>query len=380
MRVELPLLLLVLSLPAGAADGRPAFGRATGSPMHGCTCSCLDHDGTCLFGENFDFPFKETLLFVNKRNVVKTGWEPGLTGKVARWTSRYGSVTFNLAGYQQPFGGMNEAGLVVGSMYLAEGGTTPVDERPTLSGGLWVQYQLDNSATVKEVLASETTIRHFGIFMHYLFCDRTGECATVEYLDGKLVSHTGPSMPVKVLANDGYRGSVEAWRSRQPADDAQRRFQDAADKVSEHARDASAVSGGEKPGAAAAHAAAVEYVFQVQSIVSRASTVWTAVFDPRNLRVYFRTGRDPRIREIAFAKLDFTSRTPVRMLDVNADLAGDISERLPEYSHEQSLAHSLAYNRALSGIFPAIYGMADEAVEVMLGWAEKWKEEPGNGK
>ncbi len=375
MRVELPLLLLVLSLPAGAADPGPAGGPATGSPMHGCTCSCLDHDGTCLFGENFDVPFKETLLFVNKRNVVKTGWEPGLTGKVARWTSRYGSVTFNLAGYQQPFGGMNEAGLVVGSMYLAEGGTTPVDERPTLSGGLWVQYQLDNSATVKEVLASEATIRHFGIFMHYLFCDRTGECATVEYLDGKLVSHTGPSMPVKVLANDGYRGSVEAWRSRQPADDAQRRFQDAADKVSEHARNASAVSGGEKPGAAAAHAAAVEYVFHVQSIVSRPSTIWTAVFDNQSRRVLFRTAGDPRIREIDLARLDFSSRTPVRMLDVNADLAGDITDRLPEYSHERSLAHSLAYNRALSGIFPGVAGMADEAVEVMLGWAEKWKEE-----
>ncbi len=379
MRSALSLLLLVLCLRTDAAGRTPVTGSTGGAPMHGCTCACLDHDGACIFGENFDFPFREgTLLFVNKRNVTKTGWEPGLTGKVARWTSRYGSVTFNLAGYQQPFGGMNEAGLAVGSMYLAEGGTTRTDARPTLSGGLWVQYQLDNFATVKEVLASEANIRHFGIFMHYLFCDRTGECATVEYLDGKLVSHTGPTMPVKVLADTGYQGAVEAWRNHSPSGDAQLRFHDAADKLSEYARTVSAGSQGEKSGASA-DAAAVQYVLHVQSIVSRPSTVWTAVYDTRNLRVYFRTGRDPRIREIAFAKLDFSSRTPVRMLDIDTELVGDISDRLPEYSHELSLAHSLAYNRALSGIFPGVSGMADEAVEVMLGWAEKWKEEPGDG-
>lgn len=380
MRFELSCLLLVLSFRAGASEPATATGSAAGSPMHGCTCTCLDHDGSCIFGENFDFPFKKTLLFVNKRNVVKTGWDAGSTGQVARWTSRYGSVTFNLTGYQHPFGGMNEAGLVVGSMYFAEGGTTPFDARPTLSGGLWVQYQLDNFATVKEVLASEATIRHFGVFMHYLFCDRTGECATIEYLNGKLVSHTGPTLPVKVLADSGYQGSVEAWRSHRPSDDAQLRFQKAADELSEHARKVSAGSQAETSGSANADASAVQYAFHVQSSVSRPSTVWTAVYDSKNLRVYFRTSADPRIREIAFEKLDLSSRTPVRMVDLDADLVGDISDRIPEYSHERSLAHSLAYNRALSGIFPGVFGMADEAVEVMLGWAEKWKGETGDGQ
>jgi len=373
MRFELSWLLLVLSLPAVAVEPMPAAGPATDRAMHGCTCSCLDHEGTCIFGQNFDFPFRKALLFVNKRNVVKAGWEPGITGEVARWTSRYGSVTISQAGYQQPWGGMNEAGLMVGSMYHAAGGTTRVDARPTLSGGLWVQYQLDNSATVKDVIASEVKIRHFGIFMHYLFCDRTGECAVIEHLDGKLVAHTGPTLPVKVAANDGYRDSLEAWRSRQPSDDAQVRFRDAADKVSELARSASARSQAPEPGAASADVTAVQGAFDVQACVARPSTVWTGVYDSKNMRVYFRTGHDPRIREIAFAKLDFSKATPVRMLDLDADLAGDISDRLPEYSHEQSLEQSLAYNRALAGVFPEVSGMADEAVEVMLGWAEKWK-------
>ncbi len=373
MRLELSTLLLVLSLPAAAVGPTPAPGSAGDASVHGCTCSCPDHEGTCTFGQNFDFPFRKALLFVNKRNVVKTGWEPGTTGEVARWTSRYGSVTISQAGYQQPWGGMNEAGLMVGSMYHAAGGATRVDARPTLSGGLWVQYQLDNSATVKDVIASEAKIRHFGIFMHYMFCDRTGECAVIEHLDGTLVTHTGPTLPVKVVANDGYLDSLEAWRSGRPSDDAQVRFRDAADRVSELARTASARSKTAEPGTASADAAAVRETFEVQACVARPSTVWTGVYDNKNMHVYFRTGRDSRIREIAFAKLDFSTATPVRMLDLDADLAGDISERLPEYSHEHSLAQSLAYNRALAGIFPGVSGMSDEAVEVMLGWAEKWK-------
>jgi len=376
MRPALSTLLVVLSVRAAAVEPAVPSGSAADSPMHGCTCTCVDHAGTCIFGENFDFPFKKTLLFVNKRNIAKTGWDASITGAVARWTSRYGSVTFNLAGYQQPFGGMNEAGLVVASMYLAEGGTTPFDARPTLSSGLWVQYQLDNFATVKEVLASEASIRHFGIFMHYLFCDRTGECATVEYLGGKLVSHTGPTMPVKVLADTGYTSGVEAWRSGQPADDAQVRFRDAAVKLTEHAREAPVA----EAGAAGAHAAAVDFVLEVQASVARPSTVWTAVYDNEDLRVTFRTSRDPRLREIALARLDFSGRTPVRMLDLDADLVGDITDRLPEYSHERSLAHSLQYNHALTGVFPGVSGMSDEAVEVMLGWAEKWKEQAPDGK
>jgi choloylglycine hydrolase len=376
-RVVLSLLLLLLSLRADAAERIPAPGAH--SPIHGCTNTCLVHDGSCIFGQNFDFAFPGTLLFVNKRNVMKTGWNPGTTGEVARWTSRYGSVTFNLMGYQNPFSGMNEAGLVGSSMYLPEGGETRSDARPDLAEGLWLQYQLDNFATVKEVLASEATVRRYFIRMHFLFCDRTGECATIEHLDGKVVNHTGPTLPVKALTNSTYEDSLAAWRNGRPSDDSLLRFNTAADQLSDYARHVEELRAAN---AKVDDAAAVQYAFRVQSSVSNPGTVYTAVFDTKNLRVHFKTTRDPRIREITLARLDFSGRTPVRMLDVHADVEGDISERLPAYSHEQSLAHSLAYRRAAPGIFTFVPPMAEEAVEVMLGWTEKWvpKEEAGNGE
>ena len=85
-------LLLVLAgcgLPGGA--GLPPAGRA-------CTSFCLDNGGQAVFGTNYENEIWEGLLFVNKRGVTKTGWEPSTAGTYARWTSRHGSVTFNLAG------------------------------------------------------------------------------------------------------------------------------------------------------------------------------------------------------------------------------------------------------------------------------------------
>lgn len=36
---------------------------------------------------------------------------------------------------------------------------------------------------------------------HWLVCDSTGQCATVEFLKGKTVYHTGDELPVKALTN-----------------------------------------------------------------------------------------------------------------------------------------------------------------------------------
>jgi choloylglycine hydrolase len=372
MRTLLSLLLLVVSLHAAATE--PAAAAAPGAePIHFCTTTCLDHGGTCIFGENFDFPVSRTLVFVNKRGMVKHGFDPGMTGEVARWTSRYGSVTFNMMGFGQPFSGMNEAGLVGATMYLPSGGMTRFDARPSLSAFFWVQYQLDNFATVREVVDSAAKIRNSGAFVHYLFCDRTGECATIETFGGKLVVHRGASLPVKALANATYQESLDAWRGGGSTyDDAVNRFRIAADLLTAHARQDAGRRQVDATSPANADAAAVHYAFYVQSSVSRPSTVWTAVFDNKNLQVHFMTPRDPRVRQITFARLDFSGATPARMLDVHAEVSGDISDELPAYSHDESLAHSLHMARAMPGILPGVPGMADEAVEVMLGWVERF--------
>jgi len=60
------------------------------------------------------------------------------------------------------------------------------------------------------------------------------------------------------------------------------------------------------------------------------------------LRVHFRTDRNPRVRYLDLAAIDFSCRTPVRLLDVHADLSGDVGDELTAYTHEVSLNHSLS--------------------------------------
>lgn len=82
-----------------------------------CTTFCLKNDGEVLFGKNYDWMIGDGLLFVNKRGVVKAATAEGAPHP-AKWVSKYGSVTFNQYGRENPSGGMNESGLVIELMWL----------------------------------------------------------------------------------------------------------------------------------------------------------------------------------------------------------------------------------------------------------------------
>jgi penicillin V acylase-like amidase (Ntn superfamily) len=81
-------------------------------------------------------------------------------GRPAVWTSKFGSVTFNQYGREMPFGGMNEAGLVIGTMGLFKKNKFPTpDSRPSIFVQHSLQYQLDNHDSVDEVVHSESQLR-----------------------------------------------------------------------------------------------------------------------------------------------------------------------------------------------------------------------------
>jgi len=154
------------------------------------------------------------------------------------------------------------------------------------------------------------------------------------------VSHTGRTMPVKVLANGTYDESVENWRERTYEGDYLARFSIAADLVRSYALQVSNRERSARLHAADADAGAVHYSFYIQSSVSRQGTAWTIVFDSKNQRIYFTTRRNPRTRWVDLRRLDFSGRTPVRMLDIQAELEGDVTDRFADYSHELSMAHT----------------------------------------
>ena len=121
-----------------------------------CSGFQLNHAGQILVGKNYDYMVPDGLIMANKRGLKKTAmpyfWSddtPAGVGTPARWTAKHGSITFNQYGRELPAGGMNEKGLVVESMGLFGAGKYPdPDKRPSILMWQWIQYQLDNSATV----------------------------------------------------------------------------------------------------------------------------------------------------------------------------------------------------------------------------------------
>ena len=169
--------------------------------------------------------------------------------------------------------------------------------------------------------------------------DKSGKCAVIEFLAGKMVVYTGDTMPVMALTNSRYAESLEYWKKgAAPRFDPSKsftRFFRAANMVREYGAKAS------RP--------PVDYAFNILLQVSQSSkssnvgrtlyrtvyrTVWSVVYDQNNLRINFITETNKKIRTVNMNKFDFSCGTPVRVLDANADLAGDVTDKFQDYTQK----------------------------------------------
>lgn len=299
----------------------------TGQP---CTTFCIDRGDHPVVGKNYDWGVGDGLVIINKRGVSKTALSSNADfGQPANWTSKYGSITFNQYGRETPMGGMNEAGLVVELMMLRGTEYPAPDSRPMISNLQWIQYQLDNFDSVGEVISSDAHVRIYprGSGLHYLVCDKVGNGASIEFIGGKLVYHTKKTMPVKVLTNDTYAECIELFKQgKLPALDIGRsveRFMRAATMVKDYDPKGSS--------------SAVDYAFDILKTVRQSvgnPTQWSIVYDMQNLRVYFRTLTNQEIRYIDFKSFDLSCATPVKVLDINADLSGDVTYSFIDYTKQ----------------------------------------------
>jgi len=292
-----------------------------------CSTFCLDHNSQPVFGKNYDWMVEDGLVIVNKRNVIKASAEeePSIS-----WTSKYGSVTFNQYGREFTHGGINEAGLVVELMWLSKTIYPAPDSRSGLNCLQWIQYQLDNFSTVAEVIASDSQIRIVSneAPLHYLVCDSTGTCASIEFLEGKMVAHTGETMPFKALTNSPYAQSVEFLKQHKgfggttpigTTTSSLHRFARAANMLKNHEPTTSEGT--------------VEYAFDILANVAQAQyTKWSIVYDIAKQHVYFRTFANPQIRYFDLKTFNFSCGSPVMVLDINADGSGEVSNRFVEYT------------------------------------------------
>ena len=168
-----------------------------------------------VFGRNYDWVSGSGMVNTNLRGLAKTSFQMR-EGKTISWVSQYGSITFNQYGKEFPTGGMNEKGLVVELMWLDETVYPAPDSRPAISVLQWIQYQLDNSTTIEEVIATDKILRIATVGatpLHYLVADKQGKAATIEFLDGRMIVYRGKDLSIPVLTNSTYQTSLSHFKS-----------------------------------------------------------------------------------------------------------------------------------------------------------------------
>ena len=293
--------------------------------LDACSTFCVQLGDRRFFGRNYDFEIGDGMLTVNPAGLHKKGRQPGGPA----WHARFGSVTFNQFGRDNPMGGMNERALVVELLWMEGTQYPPADRRPTLGVLEWIQFQLDTAATVQDVLDSDRLVRIRGdVPLHYLVSDAKGRAASVEFIDGRLVVHMDTSLPVRVLTNTRYKDSLAylATRDGRPpvGSGSNERFARAAftiDKIK-----------------AAGLAEPVPALFDLLDDVAQSNTRWSIVYDQTKRVVHFRTDVHRPLRFLAMDTLDFSCASGAKVLDIDTRLVGDVSPKLKPYTTAANLA------------------------------------------
>lgn len=305
-----------------------------------------DANGSVIIGRNMDFHMDLlTNLWKMPRGIKR---KDGVNGKLT-WHAKYGSIiatAFDLIATD----GMNEKGFAGHILWLAESDYgKPSDDDVQLSQAVWLQYYLDNFATVAEAVewTEKNNVKIAQLFdptghlvptLHLAINDATGDSAIIEYTDGnakiyhsrdyqvmtnsptydkqlelvKTVEGLGGDKPLpgSTLASDRFaRASFYVQHQVQPKTQV-----DAIAAMFSIIRNAAQPFRTPEPGKPDA-----------------SQTIWQVVLDATNLRYVFESTKRPGMVWVNFDEVDFSEGSKVEKLDLvsklqlEGGLAGNVS-------------------------------------------------------
>jgi choloylglycine hydrolase len=305
-------------------------------------------DGQVFVGRTQDWTERANSAFrVYPRGLERVG---AVAQNPHKWTTKYGSLV--LSAYDiGTHEGVNEKGLAAHALYLAGPEVsfgTRDPKRPGIGVMQWVQYYLDNFATVAEAVAAQENFAFqieplilpngFPTLVHVSISDKSGDSAVIEYIGGKAkiyhdkrfnVMTNEPTYDKQIENLKHYRsfgGDRPLPGERTPTD----RF----------VRAAYYVNGLPKPATRGEGAA---YMFSVIRNVSVpfgtgdpekpniASTIFRTVIDLTGGRYYFESTYAPNVVWIDWSTLDFAKGSGERELQVEKQifsLNGDVTAQL----------------------------------------------------
>lgn len=251
------------------------------------------------------------------------------------WTSKYGSVT--VAGWDMAtVDGMNEKGLSANGLYLAEsdyGKPAAGDARKPMSLTAWVQYALDNFATVAEAVEALRQEPFYIIPLslpgglagvaHLSISDSGGDSAIFEYVGGKLVIHHGKQYKVmtnsptfdKQLGLNGYWEEVGGQTFLPGTNRASDRFV----RATYYMETVKKPDDGNEALATALsviRSVSVPVGITTPGKPNIAATQWRTMADHRNRVYFFESAFSPYLFWVDLNKLDLSAGAPVLKLSL----------------------------------------------------------------
>lgn len=310
-----------------------------------------DAGDAVIVGRNMDF-HKDlmTNLWKQPRGVIR---DDGVAGKL-RWTSRYGSViatAFDIISVD----GINEAGLAGHVLWLAESTYgTPDDSRTQLSQAIWLQYFLDNFATVAEAVAwiADTNVQVVQMAdptggeppaIHLALDDATGDSAIIEYIDGQpkvyhskdfRVMTNSPTFDeqLKLVKSFAGLGGTEPLPGSTNAADRFARATFYAGRLPKPAGQVAAIAAM----FSVIRNAAQPFRIPDPGKPDASQTIWQVVLDLTNKRYVYESTTRPNIVWVDLADLDFSAGSPQLKLDLHNDLvvqggiAGNVADKFED--------------------------------------------------
>lgn len=279
-----------------------------------CTTFVIKEAKNLLFCRNYDYDLGSGFITINKRGIEKqaiifTGHQP------ARWVSQYGSVTFNQIGIDAPMEGMNEKGLVIAQMALPGSQYPQYNNGAVLNQLEWIQYQLDNSVLLADVIENNKKVHIVPIAtpVHYFVCDSLGNIGVFEFLNGEIIIYKGDEVTIPVCSNMFYDSSkvgikdYDGFGGQKPLPHKWKNVEDII-AIANSRIDLFSKNGKENP---------IEYCFKTLSLVgSPERTQWSVVYDIKNMKIHFRSMSNKNIRTINFYDFNYECKNDIQVFDI----------------------------------------------------------------
>lgn len=311
-----------------------------------------DAGGSVIVGRNMDFHMDlHTNLWKLPRGVRR---DDRVHGKL-QWTAKYGSV---VAGVYDLLSadGVNEKGLAGHVLWLAESEYgTPDDSRPQLAMSVWLQYYLDNFATVAEavewtnannpqVIPMDDPTGGSQPAIHLALGDARGDSVIFEYIGGKLNVYHSPDYVV-MTNSPSYDQQIELVKKVQGlgGDNPLPGTCDAKDRF---ARALYYVKNQVQPTTQTQAIAAMFSIIRNAAQPFRtpepgkpdaSQTLWQTVSDLTNLRYVFESTTRPNIVWVDLKELDFAEGSGeakldlIKGLDVENGLSGNVTKKFKKH-------------------------------------------------